>query len=270
MNLALLRKYIDKKSQTLEVCPTGFNQMDTMLRHNGLPTDVLMYVMAKSGTGKTYYATNWIYNVLMLNKKIVFLSYEMNRVSILDILFSLHHDLTLKEIDALTYEAEMGELLINEKGIRLPIENLTINDKSQNVNQIEKVLDLYKPDYVFIDHVHLVQTVEKDLQYKTIEISGSLRGFKREYSTRIIALIQLNRSSQNEGDKFPTMTDMKGSSALEEDADILLALRRQDVKKTEAEPIIDAVFRKNRLSGKKQSVMSWAYKHGYSKLVERT
>jgi len=269
MNLDSLRKYIDRKSQLLEVCSTGFSQMDSMLRHNGLPTDVLMYVMAKSGTGKTYYATNWIYNVLMLGKKVVFFSYEMSRASILDIVFSLHHDLTMKEIDALTYEAEIDELLINKDGVRIPIENLILYNKSQNVNQIEKILETEKPDYVFIDHVHLVKTVEKDLQYKTIEISGSLREFKREYNTRIIALIQLNRSKQNEGDAFPTMTDMKGSSALEEDADILLALKREDVKKPDAEPIIGAIFRKNRLSGKKQITMSWKYQHGFSKLVEQ-
>ncbi len=269
MKLETFKKYINKKSQATEVCSTGFRHMDSMLRHNGLPTDVLAYVMAKSGTGKTYFAVNWIYNLLMMDKKVLFLSYEMSYIAILDILFSIHQDVTLKEIDAITYDAEIDELLINKEGKRLPIENISIRDIPQSLIQIEKTIEFKEPDFVFVDHLHLVKASTDDLHLKTIEVSGNFRGMKRTYNTRIIALIQLNRSSSNEGDKFPVMTDMKGSSSLEEDADILLALKRQDVKNPDAQPIIDACFRKNRLSGQKQAIMSWDYRYGYSGLKEQ-
>lgn len=86
-------------------------------------------------------------------------------------------------------------------------------------------------DLVVVDHLHLVRASERysgDSVSELTEISGALKGLAKDLGVAVLVLCQLNRDSQKREDKRPQLADLRGSGALEQDADVVIFLHREE------------------------------------------
>lgn len=162
-------------------------------------------------------------------------------------------------------EKELAEIVdCSEKIASSPF---TINDEV-NLNILEirsKVRKLKKEkniELLIIDYIQLIQGTKKDSRYQEIsEISRALKLLAKELDITIIAISQLSRNVENRQVKRPILSDLKESGSLEQDADIVMFLYREDYYNpgTERKNITDVIIAKNR-NGKVDTVPIFFHK----------
>lgn len=135
--------------------------------------------------------------------------------------------------------------------------NIQIFDKSgQTIPEmrakIRKMLHLYpdKKPIVFIDYLTLIRTTDSfggNSHLQVTEISKSLKMMAKEFDIPVVCLAQLNRSVETRGDKRPTMSDIRESGSIEQDADVILLLyREQYYNRLSMNDTLEMIVGKNR------------------------
>jgi len=221
--------------------PTGFADLDNILA--GLQKADLVILAARPSLGKTSLALD-IARHAATNEKVAvgIFSLEMSKEQLVERLIASQAgvDLWRLRTGKLSDEGADNDFVrISEALNRLSAAKLYIDDAaSPNVLQIrtmarrlqaEKGLDL-----LIIDYLQLMQgsgRIENRTQ-EVSEISRSLKGLARELNIPIVALSQLSRSPETRTDQIPRLSDLRESGAIEQDADVVLFIYREDkVKK---------------------------------------
>lgn len=221
--------------------PTGFADLDNILA--GLQKADLVIVAARPSLGKTSLALD-IARHAATNEKVSvgIFSLEMSKEQLVERLIASEAgvDLWRLRTGKLSDEGADNDFTrISEALNRLSVAKLYIDDAaSPNVLQIrtmarrlqaEKGLDL-----LIIDYLQLMQgsgRIENRTQ-EVSEISRSLKGLARELNIPVVALSQLSRSPESRTDQVPKLSDLRESGAIEQDADVVLFIYREDkVKK---------------------------------------
>ena len=234
--------------------PTGFTDLDYKM--SGLHDGELIILAARPAMGKSALAINIATNVaLKANKGVVIFSLEMPKEQIANRIMSSEALIDSNKIRSGLLEDDDWTKLsdaINEiSGIPLYIEDdatLTITDIRTRCRKLhmEKGLGL-----IVIDYLQLISPLGKknaSREQEISEISRSLKILSKELGVPVIALSQLSRGVEKRDDKRPLLSDLRESGSIEQDADIVIFLYRDDYynKDSERKNVTEVILAKNR------------------------
>jgi len=234
--------------------PTGFIDLDYKM--SGLHEGELIILAARPAMGKSALAINIATNVAAkTNKGVAIFSLEMPKEQIANRIISSEGLIDSNKIRSGLLEEEDWDKLSNAvgamTGIPLYIEDdatLTITDIRTRCRKLhmEKGLGL-----IVIDYLQLISPLGKknaSREQEISEISRSLKILSKELSVPVIALSQLSRGVEKRDDKRPLLSDLRESGSIEQDADIVLFLYRDDYynKDSERKNITEVIIAKNR------------------------
>jgi len=234
---------------------TGYKRLDDMT--SGLQNSDLIILAARPSMGKTAFALNLARNVSVeLNIPVAFFSLEMSKEQLTMRLLCSEARLDSSKVRNGFFEQEDWEQLtyaasvLSEAPIFIDdspaISALELRAKSRRL-KIEKGLGL-----VIIDYLQLmkVRTSAERRDLAIGEISSSLKALAKEINVPVIALSQLNRKLEERGDKRPILSDLRESGSLEQDADLVIFIYRDEVyNKEESNPykgLAEILLRKQR------------------------
>lgn len=220
---------------------TGFDKLDEMT--SGLQKGDLVIVAARPSMGKTTFAMNLVENVLMGGAPVLVFSMEMPADSlVMRSLSSLGRidqnrvrsgKLEEEDWPRLTSTMSMlneQKLFIDDTGGLSPTE---VRARARRVaRENGGQLGLIMVDYL---QLMRVPGQESNRVNEISEISRSLKGLAKEMNCPVIALSQLNRSLEQRPNKRPVMSDLRESGAIEQDADVIMFIYRDEVYNPESE-----------------------------------
>ena len=236
--------------------PTGFVDLDRMT--GGLNNSDLIILAARPAMGKTAFALNLALNAANIsNKNVLIFSLEMPAQQLYQRLLAMESEIgqgkikmgNLTEDEWARMAFSMGNL--SSKNIfvaDLPNTNvLEIRSYARKMKSNDK-LDLIVIDYLQLINGTRVSRGEFNRQQEVSDISRALKGLARELNVPIIALSQLSRSVEQRMDKRPMLSDLRESGAIEQDADIVAFLYREDyyIPETENKGISELIIGKHR------------------------
>ncbi|PID45665.1 MAG: replicative DNA helicase [Proteobacteria bacterium] len=219
---------------TITGTPTGYSDLDNMT--SGLNAGDLVIVAGRPAMGKTTFSMNIAEHVALSDKPVVIFSMEMPAEQLILRLFASNGRVPLSDIRTGKIREEdwprvamavksfsNTKLFIDDVGGQSPIE---IRAKTRRLAREHGQLGL-----VVIDYLQLMQSGSKsDNRANEIsEISRSLKSLAKELNCPVIALSQLNRSLEQRPNKRPIMSDLRESGAIEQDADIIIFVYRDEV-----------------------------------------
>lgn len=233
--------------------PTGFRDLDAMT--SGLQPSDLILVAARPSMGKTAFTLNIAQNVGVRQKKTVaFFSLEMSQEQLVQRLLC-----QLSKIDSqklrtgqINSDKEWNDLTeacgkLYESPIYIDdTPGITVAEMRSKARRLKSEHGL---DLIIVDYLQLMQGRNAESRQQEIsEISRSLKALARELKVPLIALSQLSRSVESRQDKRPMLSDLRESGALEQDADIVSFLYREDYydKETENQHITEVIIAKHR------------------------
>ena len=231
---------------------TGYKSFDEKL--GGFKRGDLIIVAARPSMGKTAIALNFAQNVAKKNRHVAIFSLEMSKEQLTDRLIAaaMAVDSWKLQKGKLTEDefARMGDALETLSHSKIYLddspagEGLTSIKSKARRHKMESGLDLIVIDYLQLmsngNSLNRVQEVS--------EISRGLKSLARELDVPVIALSQLSRQLESRPDKRPVMSDLRESGSIEQDADIIAMLYRDDYYNefSETPGVTNVLIRKNR------------------------
>ena len=222
---------IENKGTGLSGLATHFVDLDNTLA--GLQEGNLIIIAARPSMGKSSLALNIATNAAKEKKTVAFFSLEMTKEELVQrVLFS--------EAKVSSGDARKGQLgpekwsRVVEAASKVNTMPLYFDDASViTVTDIRaksrRLKASKKLDLIVVDYIQLMQGNSRDNRQQEIaEISRNLKGLARELKVPIIALSQLNRAAEAREDKRPRLGDLRESGAIEQDADIVMMIYRDD------------------------------------------
>jgi len=222
------------KDSLLTGLDTGFIDLNRMT--SGFNEGDLIIIAARPAMGKTSFVLNIANNVLKNNKGVAIFSLEMPAEQLMLRMISSHSSIPLQDVRTGNLNDEQISK-ITETMDYFATRKLFIDDNSiQNIHSVRAKLRKLKSlhpelSLVIIDYLQLMVGDSKERHIAVAEISRGLKMLARELKIPIIALSQLNRGLESRPDKRPMMSDLRESGAIEQDADIIMFVYRDDVYK---------------------------------------
>jgi replicative DNA helicase len=219
---------------------TGFNSIEKMIGH--LQRGHLIVIAARPSMGKTSFAMNIASNLAKDKKKIAIFSLEMTTQELLLRLISsesgiptekMKHGLVtphdIAEVSDVIGIYSTLEIHIDDNGAN------TMSDIRAKTRRLKS--DIEGLDLVIIDYLQLMSSVKSrdNRQQEISEISRSLKVFAKEMDIPVIVLSQLNRAAENRPNKKPMLADLRESGAIEQDADIVMLIYRDEFYNPDSE-----------------------------------
>ena len=244
-----------KSKGTVTGIPTGFIDLDYKL--SGLQPSDLILVAARPSMGKTAFVLNIAqYVAFKKDRATAIFSLEMSKEQLVNRLFSLESQVDAQALRTGNMKDSDWEKLIEGAGI-IGKSKLIIDDTPGiSVSELRSKCRKYKLehglDLIIIDYLQLmtgsVGKRSESRQQEISEISRSLKGLARELNVPVIALSQLSRAVESRPDKRPMLSDLRESGAIEQDADVVMFLYRDDYYNpdTEKKGIAEVIIAKQR------------------------
>ena len=231
-----------KNKGTVTGIPTGFIDLDYKL--SGLQPSDLVLVAARPSMGKTAFVLNIAqYMAFKKDKGVAIFSLEMSKEQLVNRLFSLESQVDAQALRTGNMKDSDWEKLIEGAGI-IGKSNLIIDDTPGiSVSELRSKCRKYKLehglDIVIIDYLQLmtgsVGKNSESRQQEISEISRSLKGLARELNVPVVALSQLSRAVESRPDKRPMLSDLRESGAIEQDADVVMFIYRDEYYNKDSE-----------------------------------
>ena len=231
-----------KNKGTVTGIPTGFIDLDYKL--SGLQPSDLILVAARPSMGKTAFVLNIAqYVAFKKNRSVAIFSLEMSKEQLVNRLFSLESQVDAQALRTGNMKDSDWEKLIEGAGI-IGQSRLIIDDTPGiSVSELRSKCRKYKLendlDLIIIDYLQLmtgsVGRSSESRQQEISEISRSLKGLARELNVPVIALSQLSRAVESRPDKRPMLSDLRESGAIEQDADVVMFIYRDEYYNKDSE-----------------------------------
>ena len=212
---------------------TGFTDLNKMT--TGFGKGDLVIIAARPAMGKTSFALNMVQNLLKNGKGVAFFSLEMPAEQLMLRLLSIETSVPLQKLRV----GDMNDEEWSRLGTavdRMQASKLFVDDQgSVNINQLRSRLRKLKGQHpeiemAVIDYLQIMSgTGTRDRHLEVSEMSRGLKMLARELEMPIVALSQLNRGLESRNDKRPMLSDIRESGSIEQDADIILFVYRDDV-----------------------------------------
>jgi replicative DNA helicase len=228
-----------QRGQRITGLATHYNDLDEMT--SGLQRSDLVIIAARPSMGKTAFVMNIAENAAIEDQQVVgVFSLEMSREALLMRLLcsqarvdahkmrtgSLWQDDTKKVVRAMEQLAHAPIFIDDTPGISLS----EMRAKARRLKQAQGKLDL-----IIVDYLQLMSGGGKRFENRTQEVSAISRGLKalaKELSVPVIALSQLSRAPESRGgDHRPQLADLRESGSIEQDADLVMFIFREEVYK---------------------------------------
>ncbi|MBG9454359.1 DNA helicase [Lysinibacillus sphaericus] len=253
--------------------PTGFRDLDNITA--GFQRNDLIIVAARPSVGKTAFALNVAQSVaVQARENVAIFSLEMGAEQLVMRMLCAEGNIDAQVLrtGALTTE-DWGKLTmamgsLSNSGIFIDdTPGVRINEIRAKCRRLAQEHGL---GMILIDYLQLIQGSGKpgeNRQQEVSEISRSLKGLARELKVPVIALSQLSRGVEQRQDKRPMMSDLRESGSIEQDADIVAFLYRDDYydKESESKNMIEIIIAKQR-NGPTGTV-TLAFKKEFNKFI---
>ena len=235
--------------------PTGFLDLDYKLA--GLHGSNLVLIAARPAMGKTAFVLNIAeYVALRKNMSVAIFSLEMGEVELVNRLLSLESNVDSGHIRTGNLSDDEWEKIVRSAG-EIGDSNLIIDaPPSLTVSELRSKCRKYKMEkdikLIIIDYLQLMKgssrAASESRQQEISEISRSLKSLARELDIPVIALSQLSRAVEQRPDKRPMLSDLRESGAIEQDADVVMFIYRDDYynKDTDKKGIAEIIIAKQR------------------------
>lgn len=238
---------------------SGYRDLDKKL--SGFQKTDLIILAARPGMGKSALAQNFMTNVAVKEKKsVIYFSLEMGKDQLTDRILASHSHIKLNNIRSGRFqgdefsklsesinELEQAPIFIDDKS------NLSVTELLTKARRIAAKLSKENPlGLIVVDYLQLMSANTPSRDGNRVnevgEISRGLKLIARDLDVPVIALSQLSRSIEARGDKKPQLSDLRESGSIEQDADIVMFINRDDYYDEDSERanIADLIIAKHR------------------------
>ena len=232
---------ISESPQNVTGVPTGFSELDELTR--GFQKGDLIILAARPSMGKTALAVNMLlYAAGHANIPSLIFSLEMPKEHIALRIICSESKVNNRKLLVGDLEQDDWDKLM-EGTTRMMEAPLLVDDRSAiNPNYVRQVIRQARKEFptlglVVIDYVQLMQSNMRNpsREQEISEISRSLKGIAKEFSLPMVVISQLNRGLERRTEKRPMMSDLRESGALEQDADLIIFIYRDEVYNPDTE-----------------------------------
>ena len=228
---------LHERRATIIGVPTGFACLDVPL--GGLQPSDLLILAARPGTGKTSFALNIACNAAYQHqKRVAFFSLEMSKHHLGFRLLAMQsrvdqQRLRLGWVHENEWEAIIGAMGALSEGI-IWIDDTAGVSLAEMRSKARHLLLQQGIDLIIVDYLQLMQAKLEGKRYvnreqEIAEISRGLKGIAKELNVPVLALAQLSRAVENRQSKVPQLSDLRESGAIENDADVVLFIYREEM-----------------------------------------
>jgi replicative DNA helicase len=215
---------------------TGIYDLDKLL--GGLKPKKLYIVAGRSGMGKTQLAVNLATRVLKDGQPVIFFSAEMDRDELMTRILAWESGVDSKKIEECTVDTQEQFDSLTEAITSLSDVPLYLDDTSGSAltpvrirSTIRRAISTYgKPGLIVLDYLQLLGE-EGNKTNRVSELDGlanACKSIAKDFDVPFIALAQINRSVEGQSDKRPQMSHLRESGAIEQAADVVIMLYRDD------------------------------------------
>jgi len=223
---------LSKQDSGVRGLPTGYPDLDKLL--SGMQKSNLIILAARPGVGKSTLATNMAHHLAVVEKKpIGIFSLEMSKEEIVDRLLVSQADIDAWRLktgkldkddfarltDAYGVLAEAPLYIDDTPGLSI----LEMRTKARRL-QVDAGVEM-----IIVDYLQLAKSRNLENRVQEVgEISQGLKNLARELKVPVLALSQLSRAVEQRGTKRPVLADLRESGSIEQDADVVMFLWRED------------------------------------------
>ena len=244
--LKKLEELFHKKISTTGI-PSSFPELDHLT--SGFQPSELIVLAARPSMGKTALSLNIALHNALQGKKVAFFSLEMSKEQILLRLLSSLGRINLSKLtNGQINQHQWGKLI--EAAAKLSETHFFIDDSSplspyEIRSKARRLKSRQGLDLLVVDYLQLMQLPDRTetREREVSEMSRLLKSFSKELGIPILTLSQLNRSVEARSNRRPILSDLRESGAIEQDADVIMMLYREDyyeeTNTNEAEVIIN-------------------------------
>lgn len=238
---------------TITGLSTGFKKIDE--KTSGLQDSDLILIAARPSMGKTSFAINIAQNAAVREEaNVAIFSLEMSKSQLVQRMLSTEALITVGNVR----DGKLSEddwIKLSKASANLAKANIFIDD-TPGINLMEmrakcrRLQMEHGIDLIMIDYLQLMSSVSngESRQQEISNISRGLKGLAREMECPLIALSQLSRAPEQRADHRPILSDLRDSGAIEQDADIVMFLYRDEYynEDTESQGIGEVIISKQR------------------------
>lgn len=242
-----------KNSGRVTGIATGFLDLD--YKTSGMQPADLVLIAARPSMGKTAFVLNIAQHVAFrLKEAVAIFSLEMSKEQLVNRMFSLESNVDAQNLRNGTLSDEEWEKLIESAGV-IGKSKLIIDDTAGiSISELRSKCRKFKLEHnikmIIIDYLQLMSGSgrSESRQQEISEISRSLKKLARELNVPVLALSQLSRAVEQRPDHRPMMSDLRESGAIEQDADVVMFIYRDDYynKDSEKKGISEIIIGKQR------------------------
>ena len=242
-----------RQKGTVTGIATGFLDLD--YRTAGLQPSDLILIAARPSMGKTAFVLNIAQHIAFkLNLTVAIFSLEMSKEQLVNRLFSLQSSVDAQNLRTGQLNDEEWEKLIESAGV-IGRSSLFIDDTpgisiAELRTKCRKLKLEHNLSIIIIDYLQLMSGSGRSdsRQQEISDISRALKGLARELHVPVVALSQLSRAVEQRPDHRPMMSDLRESGAIEQDADVVMFIYRDDYYNhdTEKKDIAEIIIGKQR------------------------
>lgn len=219
---------------------TGLNVVDNKL--SGLQNSQLILLAARPAMGKTALGLTMAWNAAKIGKSVAFFSLEMSTYQLNQRLLSMVSLVSLESIINGSIRDDDWTLLIDATKKIVKTDLYVDETPGIRLSEMKSKLKRLKAerglDLVVIDYLQLMQADgrQENRQNEIASISRGLKSLSKELNCPILSLAQLSREADKRADHKPILSDLRESGAIEQDADVVMLLYREDYYDEEVEP----------------------------------
>lgn len=232
---------------------TGYTMLDRVL--GGLQRSDLVILAARPGMGKSSLALGIADNASRRGANVVIFSLEMSKDQFVQRLTSMRSGIDSHRIRMKNLHDDEWPIIL-ETVNELTNQPIHIDDTAaQSVDAIRREarrLHMINPlDLVVVDYMQLMAGKGDNREQEIANISRNLKAMAKELNVPVLALSQLNRGVESRADKRPMLSDLRESGSIEQDADAVLFIYREDYyqEDTDRQNIADVIIAKHRHGG---------------------
>jgi len=243
-----------KSGENVTGLSTGFDDLD--LKTSGFQPSDLILIAARPSMGKTAFALNLAQHISVKNKvTTVIFSLEMSKDQLVNRVLSMESRVDSQAMRTGKLKGSDWESLIESAGV-ISNSSLIIDDTPGiSIGELRSKCRKFKLEHnlglIIIDYLQLMSgggRHNESRQQEISDISRSLKALAREINAPVIALSQLSRACETRPDHRPMLSDLRESGAIEQDADVVMFLYRDDYynKDSDSKNISEVIIAKQR------------------------
>lgn len=248
----MIESIYSNKSDVIGVT-TGFKDLNKKI--NGLQRTDLILVAARPAMGKTAFALNLVQNAAIKgNASVAVFSLEMSKEQLAQRMIAAQSNVELKKMKTGTLNDADWPRIISAMAVMSDAKIFIDDTPGIKINELRSKCRKLKMeqglDLVMIDYLQLMESDSKNesRQQEISKISRSLKILAKELDCPVVALSQLSRAPEQRADHRPVLSDLRESGAIEQDADIVMFLYRDEYYHSDSEKkdLAEIIIAKNR------------------------